>query len=92
MRFRKYKGIHLSYEKQGFIYFTCRTYNLQPPRVQEKILRLCVRSSRENPYALFVLLTTGKNTVEVAMKFNIASENTLYNARRRFYELWDREK
>lgn len=91
MRFRKYKGIRLSYEKQGLIYFTCRTYYSQPPAVQEKILRLCTKASRENPYALFVLLTTGKNTTAVALQFNIASENTLYNARRRFYEQWDRK-
>ena len=90
MRFRKYKGIRLSYEKQGLIYFTCRTYREQPAKVQEKILTLCEKASRENPYALFVLLTTDQSTTAIAMKFNISSENTLYAARRRFYEMWGR--
>ena len=91
MNFRKYRGIRLSYEKQGLIYFTCRTYRFQPPEVQKKILRLCEKASRENPYALFCLLTSGKSTTNIALRFQIASENTLYNARRRFYEGWYRE-
>lgn len=92
MNFRKYKGIRLSYEEQGLIHFICRNYRKMPAEIQLKILDLCELSSRENPYALFCLLTEGKSTTSVAQRFCIASESTLYEARKRFYDGWGAER
>ena len=39
---RKMRGIQLSYEQQGLVYFICRTFPLQPHQTQDKILRLCM--------------------------------------------------
>ena len=87
MKFKKCRSIRLSYERQGLIFFTCRTYRDQPPAVQRKILRLCQQASRENPYALYLMLVTGQSPCRLAQDFHLA-ENTLYQARKRFYESW----
>ena len=87
MGFRKLRGVRLSWERQGYVYFTCQTFENQPKRTQEKICRLCNRHGGEYSDALFELLTTKRSVVAVAMKYNV-SDRTLYRLRREFYEGW----
>ena len=85
--FRKLKGVKLSYERQGFVRFTCLTYHEQPTKVQNKILNLCIQSAEEKYQALFELMTTRNTVVSVSLKHCI-SETTLYNVRQKFYHSW----
>ena len=91
MRFRKYRGMRLTYEQQGLVYFTCRNYRNMPQQTQKKVLRLCQSEGGNNPYALFLLLTTGRSVQSLMGQFKIASESTLYEARNRFYRAWYEE-
>lgn len=91
MRFRKYRGMSLTYEQQGLVFFICRNYEEQPKKIQEKILRLCQSEGGSNPYALFLLLTTGQSVQSIMEQFKIASETTMYDARNRFYRAWCEE-
>lgn len=91
MRFRKYRGMRLTYEQQGLVFFTCRNYPRLPQEQQKKILRLCQRVGRNNPYALFLLLTTDRSVQSLMAQFKLGSESTLYEARNSFYRLWYEE-
>ena len=51
--FRYKKSIPVSYEWQGYIYFTSLLYWELPKRTQEKILNLCIAAGKENYQALF---------------------------------------
>ena len=92
MRFRKYRGMQLTYEQQGMIFFTCRNYARLPREQQKKIIRLCQQAGRNNPYALFLLLTTNRSVQSLMAQFKLASETTLYEARNTFYRLWHEEE
>lgn len=56
--FRYKKSIPVSYERQGYIYFTSLLYWELPKRTQEKILNLCIAAGKENYQALFEFVTT----------------------------------
>lgn len=85
--FRKIRGIHLPYYKQGLIYFTCRNYRELPLDKQEKINNLCMDVAGEYYPALRDILLTDKSIVRISMDSNL-SESTLYRLRRKFYERW----
>lgn len=87
MGFKKLRGVRLSEEKQGAVRFVCLTYADQPKQIQEKITRLCDKYGGAYSDALFEVMTTRRSVVSVAMEYYI-SENTLYRARRKFYENW----
>jgi len=40
--FKKRRGIHIPYNKQGLIYFTCMNVADMPEDIQQKILNLCI--------------------------------------------------
>ena len=88
---KKMRSIRLSYEQQGFIYFTCRTFSLQPQAVQDKILRLCTEYGGLYDMALFLLLTTSEIVQAIALKCHV-SPSVLYNRRKQFYEAWYRSE
>lgn len=86
--FKKRRGIHIPYNKQGLIYFTCMNANDMPEDVRRKILNLCIEVSGEHFKALYAVLTDDtKNIHSVAMEFHI-SETQLYLYRKNFYEKW----
>ena len=62
--FKKKRSINLSYERQGFIFFTCLTYRMQPLNIQKRIENLCVEVAGEDFQALFALLTCEYKTAE----------------------------
>lgn len=83
--FRKKRGINLSYPMQGFICFSCLTYDAQPKSVKDKINKLCDDIGGAYRDALFEFLTTEKSVTEISLKFYV-SETQLYNLRKKFYE------
>lgn len=86
--FKKRRGINVSYNKQGLIYFICMNIEDMPEDVQKKIRDLCTLVGREHSDALYALLTDdSKNIHGVAMDFYI-SETQLYQMRKNFYERW----
>lgn len=86
--FKKRRGIHLPYNKQGLIYFTCVNYDDMPDDVRKKIRTLCIDVGNEHANALFDLVTDSeKNIRDVAGEYHI-SETQLYYYRRKFYENW----
>ncbi len=85
--FRKRRGISLSYPMQGFICFSCLTYDAQPISVKSKIDNLCDEIGGEYRDALFEFLTTEKTVTEISLKHYV-SETKLYNLRKKFYESW----
>lgn len=86
--FKKRKGIHIPYNKQGLIYFTCMNIKDMPEDIRRKILNLCTEIAKENSRALYTLLTDDmKNIHAVSSEFYI-SETQLYVYRKKFYEQW----
>ena len=49
--FKKRRGIHIPYNKQGLIYFTCMNIKDMPEVVQQKVLNLCVEVGKKNKSA-----------------------------------------
>lgn len=86
--FKKRRGIKLSYNKQGLIYFSCMNYNEMPEHIQHKIRCLIWEVTTEHCEALFKVLTDSNETIRsVAFKYHI-SETQLYHYRKKFYEMW----
>lgn len=86
--FKKRRGIHIPYNKQGLIYFTCMNYEDMPQDIQAKIRNLCWDITMEHCEALFKVLTDSDETIRsVSFKYHI-SETQLYYYRKRFYESW----
>lgn len=86
--FKKRRGIHIPYNKQGLIYFTCMTVKEQPPEIQQKILNLCMSVGEEDWQALYELVTDSTQSVTaLALKYFI-NEKRLYKLRKEFYESW----
>lgn len=86
-RFKMLGSVSKSYEQQGIIFFTCRTFDRQPERVKQKIRKICQEAAGENADALFEFLTTEEDWVTVTMKYYISGA-TLERARTRFYNFW----
>ena len=61
--FRKRRGIHIPYNKQGLIYFTCVNVKDMPQEVQQKILNLCIEVAGEDYKALYEVVTNDKKSV-----------------------------
>ena len=86
--FKKRRGIHIPYNKQGLIHFVCVNYNDMPDVVQSKILRLCMDTAGTDYMALFDVVTKDTKTIQgIAMEYSI-SEKRLYKLRKEFYEKW----
>lgn len=86
--FKKRRGIHIPYNKQGLIYFTCMDVKNQPPEMQDKILNLCMDVGEEDWQALYELVTDSTQSVTaLALKYFI-NEKRLYKLRKEFYESW----
>ncbi len=86
--FKKRRGIHIPYNRQGLIYFVCMNVKDMPEDVQKKILNLCIEIGGDDHQALYELLTNDtKSVVGISLKYLI-SEKKLYNMRREFYERW----
>lgn len=87
MAFRFRPGLGVSYERQGLIYFTSRTYADQPKRVRDRIDRLCRECGGDHADALREFVTTDADCAAVCRRFFVSS-CTLYRAVRRYYREW----
>ena len=86
--FKKRRGIHIPYEQQGLIYFTCVNYKDMPDETQDKIHRLCQEVGKEYADVLYKVVTDTKRSIRsLAMEYHI-SETQLYHYRKKFYENW----
>lgn len=86
--FKKRRGIKLSYNKQGLIYFTCMNYKDMPDDVLKKIKRLCDEVGEEHARVLFEVMTNSNKSIRaLALEYHI-SEMSLYRYRKKFYEAW----
>lgn len=86
--FKKRRGIHIPYNKQGLIHFTCMNYNDVPKHTQEKIERLCDEVGKEHSKVLFAVVTDNNKSIRsLALEYHI-SETQLYYYRKKFYEAW----
>lgn len=84
--FKKRRGIHIPYNKQGLIYFICVNIKDMPEGIQRKVLKLCIEVSGEHYRALYTLLTDDRLNIHgVALKYHIG-ETQLYHYRKMFYE------
>ena len=70
--FRYKKSIPVSYEWQGYIYFTSLLYWELPKRTQEKILNLCIAAGKENYQALFEFVTTDAGAQAVCLRHHLS--------------------
>lgn len=86
--FKKLRGVHIPYNKQGLIYFICVNAKDMPENVRQKILNLCIEVSGQHYEALYTMLTNNsKNVHGIAIDYHI-SETQLYFYRKKFYEKW----
>lgn len=84
--FKKRRGIHLPYNVQGLIYFTCVNIKRQPQEVQACVWNLCALVGGEDADALYEFLTDDRMSAEaVCMKYYISGKK-LYRMRKKFYE------
>lgn len=86
--FKKRRGIHIPYKKQGLIYFTCVNCNDMPTEMQQKILNLCIEIGGEDYKALYdVMVDENKTILSISLEYHI-NEKKLYVMRKKFYEKW----
>ena len=71
--FRYKKSVPVSYERQGYIYFSSLLYREMPERAQRKILNLCMECGGGDYYrALFEFVTTDANATYICMKHSLS--------------------
>lgn len=86
--FKKRRGIHLPYNKQGLIHFICMNIKDMPIEVRQKIESLCVEIAGEDHKALYEVLTNDQKTVDRIAREHFINEKKLYIMRKDFYEAW----
>ena len=86
--FKKRRGIHIPYNRQGLIYFVCVNVRDMPEDIQQKILNLCLEVGGEDYKALYEVVTNdSKSILSISLEYFI-SEKKLYRMRKEFYEKW----
>lgn len=86
--FKKRRGIHIPYNRQGLIYFVCMNIKDMPPDVQDKILNLCMEVAGADYNALYEVVTNDAESIlSISLKYYI-NEKRLYRLRKEFYERW----
>lgn len=86
MGFRIRKSVGCSYVRQGYIYFTSRSFSQLPRGKKEKLRQLCREVGGEYEQALFEFVTTDRGGTAICLKHHIASRTTLDKLVREYYE------
>lgn len=86
--FKKRRGIHIPYNRQGLIYFTCMNIRDMPEDIKKKILNLCVEVAQEDYRVLYEVMTNDSKSVDAIAREYYISEKKLYGYRKKFYEKW----
>lgn len=87
--FRFKKGIPVSYEDQGYIYFYSRRYRRLPRKERRRIEMLCAEAGGEYQEALLEFVTTDSGAVAVCARHYI-SQSTLERAVRKYYSAFQK--
>lgn len=85
---KKLRGVRVSRNMQGFIRFTCLTYDQQPKRMQNKIDRLLRECGGPYDAALREVMCGEDSITAIALR-HFTSESNLYRMRKAFYESWE---
>lgn len=83
--FRYKRGVNVTYNRQGYIFFVSRMYNELPEHSKELIMALCHSEGGQHWQALHEFVTTDATATALCMKHYI-SKATLYRVVRRYYE------
>lgn len=86
--FKKRRGIHIPYNKQGLIYFTCMNIKDMPEHIQNKILNLCNEVGKEHAEVLYAVVTDSTKSIRALSIEHHISETQLYYYQKKFYEAW----
>lgn len=84
--FKKRRGIKISYNAQGLIYFKCMNIKELPEEEQQRIRALCDEIAGEYSGALFTILTDDTKNIHAVAMQHCTSESQLYRFRKKFYE------
>lgn len=90
MRFRRIRGIKISYERQGLIFFTMANYRALPKQAREKIDQLIRDVAKNDEIYITALrdwLLNGTSWNSVCIRTGV-NEGTLIRYRRKIYERW----
>ncbi len=90
MKFKKIRGIPLSYERQGLIFFILANYRSQPPAQRERIDQLIkevCKGDKAYEKALRGWLIEGK-AFETVSRECFVNAPTLGRLRKKLYERW----
>lgn len=82
--FRPKTSLPLSYERQGYIYFTSKQYKALPKEKRERIDKLCLEAGGEYYKALLEYVTTDTSVTKICLTYHI-DDNTLNRILRRYY-------
>lgn len=82
--FRPKKSLPISYERQGYIYFTSKSYSVLPKEKRQRIEELCLKAGGEYHKALFEYVTTDASVTKICLLHHI-DDNTLHRAVNRYY-------
>ncbi len=83
--FRFKRGVKVTYDRQGYIYFVSRLYKSLDEDRQRAILNLCMECGGEHYRALFEFVTSDTTATALELKYYI-SKATLYRVVQRYYE------
>ena len=84
-QFKFRRGIRLSYERQGYIYFLCRRFSTLPKAQRDEIRALCRSAGGQYERALWRCVTTGAGMQRICNEEHVSTA-TLYRCLKRFYE------
>ena len=84
-QFKYRRGIRLSYERQGYIFFLCRRFSALAPEQRDAIRALCRSAGGQYERALLRYLTTSAGMQRVCSEEHIGTA-TLWRCVKRFYE------
>lgn len=83
--FRYRRGIRANYDRQGYIYFSCKNIDKASVEKQKKLKGLCEDAAGVNAPALWAFLTTDISWQKVCMDHELSSA-TLFRCVKRLYE------
>ena len=82
--FKEKTSIPLSYQRQGYIYFTCRAWEDLSDAQRRKIVQTAEQACGEYAPAVLRFVTTDESATRITAKYCLGTM-TLYRAVKRFY-------
>lgn len=85
--FRYKRSVPVSYDRQGYIYYSSRLYRTMPAKKQETLRRLVRDAGGQHAQALMDYVTGNLSASQVCAKYYI-SQSTLERLVRKYYLLF----